>query len=107
MKTPLSVFFFVLEILTIPDIQRIRPIKEMLPVSIGYGHLKLVITMLEITYGVTNDPRPKPDLEKFQWKSTVAAPKVSRNSIIQFHDLFSAGGIVLVFIFTIIVYPIY
>ena len=49
----------------------------MLPINIGYGHLKLVITMLEITYGGTNDPLPKQDLEKFQYKSTATAPKVS------------------------------
>ena len=89
----LSQLFFIFEILTTTDIQRIRPIKEMLPINIGYGHLKLVITMLEITYGVTNDPPPKQDLEKFQYKSTATAPKVSPNSVIQFHDLFSVWRI--------------
>lgn len=43
------------------DIRRIRPIKDMLPVSVGFGILKFVLIMLEITYGVTNDPPPKPE----------------------------------------------
>ena len=40
------------------DIQRIHAIKDMLPQNIGYGHIKFIIAMLEITYGVTKDPSP-------------------------------------------------
>jgi len=48
------------------DVQRVRQIKDMLPSSIGYGKIRFIITMIEITYGITKDLQAKPDLSEFK-----------------------------------------
>ncbi|XP_012558515.2 bifunctional 3'-5' exonuclease/ATP-dependent helicase WRN isoform X1 [Hydra vulgaris] len=70
------------------DIRRLHPIKDMLPVDIGYGKIRFIITMLEITYGVTDNMQtpaiiannfdyvPKASKVDAYFKKDEASPKV-------------------------------
>ena len=63
-----------------PDIGRLRPIKDKLPASIGFGKLKFAIAMLEVHFGVRGESPPVPLSEEVR-KNLIGdskfVPKVS------------------------------
>lgn len=46
------------------DISQLRPIKDKLPASIGFGKLKFVLAMLEVHFGVEGENPPQPPTQE-------------------------------------------